>query len=353
MSVGFTGLIVAMGLLAACSSPPKTLAPGESPDLVLVIADGVSSGASGASLSPGLTALAASGVSFGGAWSADAAAQKDHALALTSTWPVGLDRAPNSLPGVLSLYGYRVEAAVGPGFLAAADGGLLDNFDVTRETDCGAALTLPASEPWFLLVHQPAGCPADDALTAVQEALAAAGLTERALVVFTGSASADTLTPDSRVPLVIRDPRAAPSHAGTAYDQMGTTMDLMPTLLLAAGAVVPSDAWGASRLGALRGEFPSRVAVFQRGPGVMGIRTGAHLLVMPEPDSAAGLPKRCEGGVLTPLADEAAPPGAGKRDTSALCDALLAWRRGLESDSARERMGSEAFGRMLREGGYW
>jgi len=346
--------VVALGCFvgsAGCSSSPKALAPGESPDLVLIIADG----ADGAS--PGAAALAASGVSFSAAFSADARPEQDHALALTSTWPVALERAPNSLPGVLSLYGYRTEASLGEGFLAEADRGLLAGFDAVRPGGCEAltsALALPATEPWFLLVHQPAGCAPDAALAAVESALEDAGLTDRALVAFAGGpSSSSALVADTRAPLVIRDPRAAPSHAGTRYEQLGTTMDLMPTLLLAAGAVVPSDAWGASRLGALRGEFPARVAVFQRGAGTMGIRTAGHLLVMPEPASAEALPSGCSAGALTELTEGTARTRGEGRETSALCDALLAWRRGLEADSARERMGSEAFGRMLKEGGYW
>jgi hypothetical protein len=335
-----------LSLLLSCTpDPPRALEPGERPNLALIVADGATGDPSGP--------LAALSARWPQTFSAGADLPRDHRLILTSTWSSPAIERPNTLPGVLSLYGYRAEARLAPDFLPPADQPLLSGFTATAPAGCLEDLTLPATEPFFLLLHQPAGCPDGAALTALDAALTAADLAERTLVVALGSAGADRVSEATRVPFVARDPRGV--LRGDAH--LGTSLDVLPTLLTAAGAVVPSDAWGADRAAA-----PQRPVIVQRGPGQMSLRTDRHRLTLPDPARAAELPEGCprEGARFEALPG-AAPAGGGaagettSEETAykALCEALYAWRINLEADTARERMGDEAFGAMLRDGGYW
>jgi hypothetical protein len=142
---------------------------------------------------------------------------------------------------------------------------------------------------------------------------------------------------------------AGPGLSGGAHDGFASVVDVVPTLLPLAGAVVPSDAIGASLL---RADAPPAGAelVFQQGAeGLVGIRTRKHLLYveagpgpLPEepPSTLQYLPL---AGHTDPLDTVRAP----------LYGALLQWDRQRRASSAAERMGSGAFREMLRDQGYW
>lgn len=260
------------------------------------------------------------------AWSTSDQPALAHRHALTATYA---GKRPNTLPQVLSLYGQRTAIFAGPGFLGA-DRWILDTADHHEQTDgCLAAATQAAADwrrstpgPHALILHD-RGAPDCPPLADALGPLAA----DTVWVVGTGSAGLGT-TPAALLP-----PEPLPASSPT-------TLDLLPTLLTAQGATVPSDARGMD----LRSPRPRR-AVFFLGDGQVAIRTDQHRLAATV--TAAGLEPAAltsaEGATL-PLSDDA---------VAALMPALSAWHTGLSASTARERLGQDAFEQLLQDGGYW
>lgn len=114
----------------------------------------------------------------------------------------------------------------------------------------------------------------DDAVAAILERLAARGLNERTVVVFTsdngfflgeyGLAGKWLMYEESiRVPLVVVDPRLPAERRGTTCDRVVLTIDLAPTLLELAHSAIPTAMQGQSLVPLVCGaEIPWRDGFF-------------------------------------------------------------------------------------------
>ena len=131
---------------------------------------------------------------------------------------------------------------------------------------------------------------------------------------------------------------------------MASVVDVLPTLLPKARAVVPSDATGTGLHEVLRqGESAASAAVFQQDEqGAMAIRTTRHLLRLPP--TPTPLPDAVPDGSVLLKAD-GSPTKA--TDMAPLYAALRHWDARRRATSAADRMGDAAFRELLRDQGYW
>lgn len=291
-------------LLAACSSPALE------PALVIVIGDMASPGAV-----PGAAAV----------WSTSDQPAQAHRHILTATYA---GERPNTLPQVLSLYGHRTAFFVGPGFLSA-DRWILETADHVAQTGGCLSEAVAASAAWrretegphvVILHDQGSPCPP------MAEALGAFS-GDTLWVVGAGSTGGP-----GQQPAALAAPMATPVSP--------TTLDILPTLLAARAATIPSDARGMD----LRTPT-ARSAIFFQGADTVAIRTARHVLTASVGE--AGLKAtdlHDTSGTPLPLGDTAAAP---------LLEALQAWHSSLSANTARERLGQEVFQRILQDGGYW
>ena len=311
-----------MACTGAPTPEPAPPAPPTAPlDLVLVIVDDLAVDA----LPDGQPA-----------WSVTDDAARSHRHILTATYS---GERPNTLPQVLSLYGLRTALFVGPDF-AARDPWLRETADHLGQTDGCLATALRDAATWrdqtaeqaLVVLHAAAACPP----TAADWA-ALPGADEAEVWVIGASAGGAGLGA-AGTRTALRAPLSVPD---------ASTLDLLPTLLAGAGATIPSDARGRD----LRSPdaAPRRALFLTDAEGqTVAIRTSRHLLAArPNP----------EGDALVPLALEDAATGAPlpleDADLAPLLQALSAWRQSLSATSARERMGDDAFSRILQDGGYW
>jgi arylsulfatase A-like enzyme len=193
----------------------------------------------------------------------------------------------------------------------------------------------------------------------VLEVLAELGLDERTLVLFTsdngpwglfdeqgGSAGplrgvkGGTFEGGMRVPAIFRWPGTIP--AGVVAD-LGTTLDLLPTIAALAGAPAPSDRVldGLDLGPALRGERPSprQDVVFYRGPRVYAWRHGshkAHFFTRPEYGDAA------EQAHETPLLYDLDQDPGERFDVAAREPEIVAHIRKLAAEHARTLVAVES-----------
>jgi len=136
----------------------------------------------------------------------------------------------------------------------------------------------------------------DDSVGQIMDALRTAGLDQNTVVIFMGDNGyyfgehglADKWFPHEesiRVPLIIRDPRAASGLAGKTRDEMALNIDIAPTLLSLACVDVPKSMQGLDLTPLVRGEHPAwRQEFFYehhfKHPGIPmsdGVRTGRYV----------------------------------------------------------------------------
>lgn len=258
--------------LLACAAEQRPLLPGERPNIVLL--------ASAAPSSDGLPLYAA----------VEAPDARMTSL-LSSQWVPG--PGANTLPGVLTLYGYTVATSW--------------------------SVTTP--EP-FLYVG------AEDAPAAIRSDLQEGGLADRTAVVVVSSA-----WPGPGV-LAWSGP-GAPAPLGEK--EVVSTLDVMPTLLALAGATVPTDAGGVN-LAAER----SRVAFAIGKDGSFAAQSSRHRLTTTARDP---LPSDPPPDAVVADGDAAA--------RAALWGALVAWRKQQTATSAPDRLGADRFDRLSTDQGYW
>lgn len=131
----------------------------------------------------------------------------------------------------------------------------------------------------------------DQSVARIDAALAAAGLRERTLLVFTADhgiafprAKGTLYDPGIETALLVRWPGSLPS--GRVLDPLVSNIDLLPTLLQIAGAGIPSPVQGRSLYSLLRGErYPERDAVYAEKTfhneydPLRAVRTKTHKLI--------------------------------------------------------------------------
>lgn len=259
------------------------------------------------------------------AWSTSDQPTTAHRHILTATYA---GERPNTLPQVLSLYGHRTAFFVGPDFLST-EPWILETADHTHKTSGCLSEAVTASTAWrrqtegphVIILHDqgPPCPPMAEALDAITG--------DTLWVVGAGNAGGPGQQPSALVA-----PATMPSSP--------TTLDVLPTLLAGHAATIPSDARGMD----LRAPTERR-AIFFHGTDAVAIRTSRHVL------TAAEGPTGLEATMLR----EASGPSMSLKDAAAgpLLEALQAWHSSLSANTARERLGQEAFQRILRDGGYW
>ncbi|MFZ5480223.1 MAG: hypothetical protein ACOZNI_25895 [Myxococcota bacterium] len=290
-----------IGLLA-CAIGQRPLGEGEAPNLVVLLP------AEAAAYPEEADALVR-------VWAAVEARERAVPALLASQWSPR--EGANTLPGVLSLYGYHTAAAglSEPGF---------------RDVASPAWLT-SADEP-FLVV---------DATGASVDAWRDA-LRERRLLARTAVVVVPLDGFDSPRLLAWYGPRAP---AALADGALASTLDVMPTLVRAGRGTVPTDAVGTDLAdGAAR-----RRAVFQEAAdGAFVVRSWEHVLRV---RVAEPLPSACPDDAV--LTDAAGAPSSDPEARAALWEAMRAWRGRLAAKTARERLGADDFTRLNAEQGYW
>lgn len=294
-------------LLAACAVEQVPLAPGDRPNLVLVEVRGdVPATPEGVLSVPLLAAME------------DAAASRPALLG--SQWSPR--EGVNHLPRVLSLYGYRTAATT------AADAA---SFGFAES---GAAAWIDAAPEPFLLVHH-AGDDALAVLADVRDRVAARGLRDRTAVVF-----AWTDGWDQPRALWWAGPGAPPP---LAEGRLASVVDVLPTLLAAAGATVPTDAGGVDLAAGA-----SQVAFAEGADGRLRAWSSRHRLTA---RATEPLPADCPADAE--LTDAAGRPSDDAVARAALWDATRAWRDRLNATSGPGRLGREHFERLNAAQGYW
>ena len=251
-----------MACLAACATPQRPLAETEAPDIVLFVTDAADS-------AQAVSLLAPEGVHFlHGFASADDPGAVLTAL-LTSHWP-GATGAPDSIPGVLGLYGFRSAAWLRPGLavdptVARHFTTALDVAEAGARAEAAAAWLADAPEPFLLVVDVDAA-----GITRVREGLARRGLRDRTLTLLVGAVGDDA-------PMVLLHPRMPAESRGVVDPAPCSTMDVLPTLVVAGGGTAPSDVQGL----VLRGTGdPARVVFRVNADGSLEARSAAaHLRV--------------------------------------------------------------------------
>ncbi len=345
-----TGLIVlAMGLGACTGSPPR--AADAPPDLLVVVVP------SGWGATPP-AALAPHVLHFPQAQPVHTQPAPAWRSLITGQWPGTVASArPNTVQSVLGLYGYRTvgrapDVAADPAdrFLAdgldaapfSADGCLaehLSTFEGLHPTGSDTAV-------FGLLVAEGTRCdPASDQAALVR--VLTGPKRPHLVTAVVGLTADDWRSPGGAVPLYL----AGEGFPAGSRDGFASVVDLVPTLLSAAGAVVPSDAIGTSlRPAPDRATGPQ--VIFQQAPnGTLGVRTPDHLLVVTGVD--APLPEVAPPSasvMVLPLTETSGPVDAV---VAPLYQALYQWDRQRRATSAADRMGSDAFRELLRDQGYW
>lgn len=159
----------------------------------------------------------------------------------------------------------------------------------------------------------------------------------------------------TRVPFVVTGGALPAELRGTRSDELVSAVDVVPTLMAAAGTVPPAGSRGRDVLGE-----PGPQAVFQQGvTGQSALRTATHRAVfegtpLTDPDYVA----KAKAGPIV-LYDLRTDPGE-TRDVAAeqpqvaagLHDALVAQLESLDRGTARKPLSPELV-EMLRERGYW
>lgn len=343
------GPILVLGALACTSQPERP--PDAPPDLLVVALAAGWSAVPPAPVAPHVAHFPAS-----------RAVHTESAPALrallTGQWPgTTATSVPNTLHGVLKLYGYRavgrlptdlvpaetpwLSAGLDPEPLAG-HACLADQLDVVADLRPGPRDEAVAA----VLVPDGAGCATDRDHAALGTLLTGPGSAHRITVVVGLGAADPWNEAGGPVPFFIAGPGLSP----TPVDGFGSVVDVVPTLLPLADAVVPSDAIGTDLTPVLAGAAPGPDLLFQQdGDGRVGVRTTKHLLSVVAGD--APLPETPPDAVqYQPLAGNTDPLDTVR---GPLYTALLQWDRQRRATSAAERMGSGAFREMLRDQGYW
>jgi len=343
-------LVCLIGLATACQRAPER-EPDAPPDLLVVVVDSSWASAPSGPLASKLAYFAESQAIH---------AEPAPALRalLTGQWPgTTSSSVPNTVHSVLRLYGYRTVGWVPPHLAPAETPWLTAGLEqaplsgracLSDQLDAFARLHPDPSDVAIAGLFVSAGEDCD--IERDQQALAKTldGRRKSHLVtVVVGLSSGDWDDADgSPVPFFMAGPGMAPqATAGFA-----SVVDLVPTLLPLAEAVVPSDAIGTDLRPVLAGQ-PGPDLVFQQdAAGRLGIRTRKHLLVAssggaPLPET----PTDPDGLTYLPLTDA---PDTGAARTP-LYTALVQWDRQRRATSAAERMGGAAFRKLLSEQGYW
>jgi hypothetical protein len=269
---------------------------------------------------------------------------------LSGVWPMALLGAsaastPNTLDKVMSLYGYRTAALLGPGTLEGSKGSKLDRLERSGEERCPSAwaptaidvLAMDPRRPTLLVIDTAAtACPDWDndlghLLDALQPALG------QALVLVEPA-------PGTAGPFALTAPGVTPRRV------VGQTIDVLSTALVYAGAVVPSDTQGTA-LGST--EAGQGRPTFTIGDDLLRIQASGLVITLPKP--ATGWP-----GVLPespPLEATATqddrPLAVDDPSVVKLWAVIRTWYERMRAQDARSRMGSAAFEKMLKEQGYW
>jgi hypothetical protein len=346
---------VGLGLVA-CSPQPVARRVGAGPDLVVLLLEPDVSG---------FPVVSYPGAVFEGAVAATNDADRGFGAILTGRWPlVPRDGQPNTLQGVLRLYGYQAYSRPSSGLQAANDPLFLQGWEAGGLPEGGCLRGFPealdrldrgtAGDPFVVLASWQARDPACGGEVGLKQALSelaawqAEAPTERALL-------------GTGVQLPLGDPgtgafplfvRAAGFPEGPVVG-LATPIDLLPTALALAQAVSPSDAGGGDLARVVAGNGPP--AVFQEtklpGGGIeVAVVTRRHRLRVPLGPDGLGLT------VPSSAILEERTPGSAVDESDvrlALYSVLHAWWRSTQATTARERMGDEALRKMLDEHGYW
>lgn len=337
-----------IGLLWMIGCEPTVLAESQTPDLVVVLADGaVASGAASPPSGTGTTYV------WDQLWPPSDRLSLNRTSLLLGRWPD--DASPrasaNGLAEILGFYGYRTAAFVGAdpavdpaaraGFVPWDDtGGCVEaRLDTAlswgRRTDWAARIgRIGAAEPeppFFALVIPDEGCATTSGqITAILDAHSLSARVSWALV------------SDTR--LTLGGPRVSPPEGSS--NRLITTFDLMPTLLGLARATVPSDTLGQDLLDPAT---PARAGVVQQ------LQDGS--LVLHRADARFRVPAARVVSWTAGQDPTGTPPGVVERGDPALGPELEAvcaeWLRRRYATSAMDKMGSAAFEELQGAGGYW
>ncbi len=265
----------------------------------------------------------------------------------TGRWPgTASTTAPNTLHGVLRLYGY-----LPVGRLPTTDwkDGLETppwSADACLPAQIAAASEMQPQPPDLatFVVVGPDPCGQPNTIEALTSWLHAENTHPRVLaVVSLGAAPNADWQIESPATLWFAGSGFTPG----AHDALASAVDVLPTLLAAAGAVVPSDAAGIDlHAVSTQGPAAAPVAVFPQKPGAVAIVTKHHRLVVPELPLPAAAPSEA---VLTQRSEQMADDSV----QAALYTTLRGWDQQRTATSAADRMGDQAFREMLRDQGYW
>lgn len=345
---------LAIALLAAACSRPPPRAPDAPPDLLLVVLP------NDAPVEPP-AGLRDRALVFPNTFASHTAPAPAWRALLTGQWPGSTEHArPNTLHGVLHLYGYRTLGATPPALTAAASTlpWLTSGLEPLAGTCIADQLRTLASEGpgteqvalYALVAADPAAsCPVGKELNALAHHLSGprAAYTQAIAVGLTGPIPDAPLSEHTApTPLWIF---GSPSGAGPRFS-MANTIDVLSTLLPQANAVVPTDAPGANLHMVASGntEDAAPAAFQQDSTGALSIRTRGHRLYVP-PGPRPLPEQRPEDTVLDTL-----PEAKSSLDPAGtLYTTLRAWDTQRRATSAEDRMGNEAFRTMLRDQGYW
>jgi len=276
--------------------------------------------------------------------------------ALTGQWPGTVSTTrPNTLHSVLRLYGYRTVGSIGHDW-NGTDFKLDDGLEPIPDAPCLAdqieafrRLHPKANDVALAGILAPSGrgCGADGGRSSGLAALSDFLASDRAAHTVTAVVGLHApLIYESAIPFWM----AGPGVPTTPTSGLVSAVDLLPTLLPEAKAVVPSDATGTDLHTVFeKGPDAASVAVFQQdNSGTLVVRTHEHLLIVPDVDGP--LPEAPPAGVTTRSVGHSPPT---HDQTRALYAALVQWDRQRRATSAAERMGNGAFREMLRDQGYW
>lgn len=344
------GLAIFLAGLVACNrTPPRD--PDAPPDLLVVVVPSAWGAVPDGELAPHV-------LHFPQAQPVHLARAASWRALVTGQWPGTASSArPNTMQSVLGLYGYRTVGRVpaldlndGTEFLVAgldaspfaSEGCLADHLHAFSSVHPEGA-----DRAVFAVV---AATRADCEPSADRAALVAllTGTKRDQLVVAVVSLDAsDWRSAESSVPLYLAGP-GIPSGERAGF---ASVVDVVPTLLAAGGAVVPSDATGTPLQPSPDRTGGPQVVFQQADGGTVGVRTPDHLLYLDGIDQP--LPAE-QPASMTPtvlLLHETAAPAADV--VAPLYQALVQWDRQRRATSAADRMGSDAFRDMLRDQGYW
>lgn len=236
---------------------------------------------------------------------------------------------------------------------------------------------LSEAEQAHILAHYDAAALEADAYVGLfLDGLAARGELANTLVVVTSDHGEDlgthgyynhravTFDSTTRVPMILAG--AIPEAArGTTRHELVDALDVVPTLLDAAGTVPPAGAHGRSLLDVLEGKAPSKDVIYQHGVmGQLSARTSRWRLVVEAGDLSdpLALSKLAEGPLEAPtwtLYDLQADPNEQQdvlaqhlEEARGLRAGLVQWWAKLPRGTASQTMSPEVEA-MLRRNGYW